>query len=85
MYTSLEITLKEDLLKNLKSGASLAAHIAHIVEKGYFKNEEEAIASVMDHENKDTLMGYLCFFERYEDAQVVKDIFDKMLLTNYEW
>lgn len=65
-YTEEEITINDYLILELKARNNLSEHLTAIMTA--FKDPNQAIDSVMDQNDRNSLMCYLVKVERYEDA-----------------
>ena len=65
-YTKEEMTINDYLILELKARNNLSEHLTAIM--AAFKDPNHAIDSVMDQNDRDSLMCYLVKTEKYEDA-----------------
>lgn len=78
-YTKQEIAVNEYILQDLINNISLATHIKNVLDSKAFFKPQYAIDSIMDPDDRNSLMSYLIAFEKYEACAWLKDEYNKMI------
>lgn len=79
-YTKEEISVNDYLINELKVKNNLAEHLKAIMDSGAFINPQYAIDSIMDQNDRNSLMCYLVRAEKYEEAAWLLHTYDDMFI-----
>lgn len=79
-YTKQEIAVNEYILQDLINNISLAQHIKNVLDSKAFFKPQYAIDSIMDPDDRNSLMCYLIRTEQFEACGFLKTQYENMII-----